>query len=158
MRSAHLGAAYAAEGVVHAVELHLQLALVAHVHEVAAAAAAEVGAIRLDALGRGGEALLPPAEHSGLCDLHDAHAPGLAGQGARHEHGAALYPAHARALGGEAGHGGLVYFVFLQIVHVRIVTRGGVLFNGYQKICNSRLHMLSYFSCIPRRMAHGGLI
>ena len=96
--SAYLGAAYAAKRVVHAVELHLQLCGVAHVHEIAASAAAEVGAVRLDTLGRCGEALLPSAVNRGLSDLHDAHAPSLSRQSAGHEHGTSIYPAHTRAL------------------------------------------------------------
>ena len=139
-----LQAAYAAEGLVHALELHRELRGVAHVHEVAAAAAAEIRAGGRDTLGRARQALLPPAVNGGFSHLDYPHAPALPRKRPRHEHGAAGYPAHARTLGGKARHFCLIYFVFLQIVHAPILTRRARGFNAYQKICNLQGAMLSY--------------
>ena len=140
---AQFQSAYALERVVHTFEFISQLRLVAHMQKAASPAAAEVGAGRLDPLGRRRKQLLSPAVHRRFCDLHYPYSPALAGYRARHEHSAAAYPAHARAFRSEAGDFGLVYIVFSQFFHNYIVPRCGSSFNLYQKICNFIRSMLS---------------
>ena len=115
--------AYTAQGVVDLLPLELELALVAHVHQRAAAAFAVGGAGGLHAPGGGGKALLAPSIAHGPAGLDYFYAPALAGYGAAHKDGPGSNPADAQPFGGEPGYVRFEYFVFLKSIHISILTR-----------------------------------
>ena len=116
-------AAQTLQGVLHPLALGPQLLRVGQVLEIAPAANAEVGALRLRALRRG---FVDPHQLSHCRGLHD---PGdlqihrLAPDGARHEHHRSVQPHDAQALAGVALHRAGVHAARFQLLHVSLLLK-----------------------------------
>ena len=115
----HLRAADTGQGVLDPGPLGPQLLLIGHMPEVAAAAAAVVGAVRRPA-GRGGLHQGGDLAEGGVFQhLHHQNVAGLAPDGPVDEHHLAVYAGDAQALAGIAVDMGAVNAVFLQCGHKR---------------------------------------
>ena len=112
-----VGAAQAGQGVLHPLTLGPQLLRIAHMLEVAAAALAEIGALRLRPLRGGFFDFHDLSRGAGLHHFCDAQVDVLAPDGLGHEHHSAVQAHDAEALAGVALHGASVDVVFKQFFH-----------------------------------------
>ena len=110
----HLAAADACQCILYAPALGIELLLVAHVAEVAAAAPAVVGAVRLTALRRRCVDRRYLAEGRMLEHLHHKDVAILTAHGTVHEHHLSVNAGNAQPLGGVALNDGAVGLVLLQ--------------------------------------------
>ena len=115
----HLRPADTGQCVLHPGTLGPQLLLIGHMPEVAAAAAAVIGAVRRPA-GRGGLHQGGDLAEGGVFQhLHHQNVADLPPDGPVDEHHLAVYPGNAQALAGIAVDMGAVNAVFLQSGHKR---------------------------------------
>ena len=98
----HFQPADARKGIAHVLLLGAQLGFIAQVAQAAAAAGAGHGAVRRDAVGRGGKHLVQNAEGVALAVLDDAHPGFVAGGSAWNEHRFTVRAVgHAAAVAGQ---------------------------------------------------------